>query len=60
MEDIKILLILDNMKKIMFNDKYGLTAAVLIDKISGKGTWERNPYVLAYDFELVTNCNRLI
>ena len=34
--------------------------AVLIDKISGKGTWERNPYVLAYDFELVTNCNRLI
>lgn len=52
MEDIKILLILDNMKKIMFNDKYGLTAAVLIDKISGKGTWERNPYVLAYTFEL--------
>ena len=33
--------------------------ATLIDKISGKGTWERNPYVLAYDFELVTNCNRL-
>ena len=32
--------------------------ASLIDKISG-GTWERNPYVLAYDFELVTNCNRL-
>ena len=34
--------------------------ASLIDKISGKGTWERNPYVLAYDFELVTDCNRLI
>ena len=33
--------------------------AVLIDKISGKGTWERNPYVLAYDFELVTDCHRL-
>ena len=32
---------------------------VLIDRVSGKGTWERNPYVLAYDFELVTNCNRL-
>ena len=47
------------MKKIMFNDKYGLTAAVLIDKISGNGTWERNPYVLAYDFELVTDCHRL-
>ena len=33
--------------------------AVLIDKISGNGIWERNPYVLAYDFELVTNCHRL-
>ena len=33
--------------------------ATLIDKISGKGTWERNPYVLAYDFELVTDCHRL-
>lgn len=32
----------------------------LIDKVSGKGTWERNPYVLAYDFEMVTDCNRLI
>lgn len=27
--------------------------AVLIDKISGKGTWESNPYVFVYDFELV-------
>lgn len=27
--------------------------ASLIDKISGKGTWERNPYVFVYDFELV-------
>ena len=27
--------------------------AALIDKISGKGTWERNPYVFVYDFELV-------
>lgn len=26
---------------------------VMIDKISGKGTWKRNPYVLVYDFELV-------
>lgn len=25
----------------------------LINKISGKGTWERNPYVFVYDFELV-------
>lgn len=27
--------------------------AALIDKISGKGTWERNPWVVAYSFELV-------
>ena len=27
--------------------------AYLIDKISGKGTWESNPFVWVYDFELV-------
>ena len=27
--------------------------AALIDKISVKGTWERNPYVFAYTFELL-------
>lgn len=27
--------------------------AALIDRISGKGTWERNPYVFAYEFELL-------
>lgn len=27
--------------------------AYLIDKISGKGTWESNPWVVAYSFELV-------
>ena len=27
--------------------------AFLIDKISGNGTWESNPYVFVYDFELV-------
>ena len=27
--------------------------AALIDKISGKGTWESNPYVFAYEFELI-------
>lgn len=26
--------------------------AALIDRISGKGTWESNPYVFAYDFKL--------
>lgn len=27
--------------------------AALIDKVSGKGTWEKNPWVFVYDFELV-------
>ena len=27
--------------------------AALIDKVSGKGTWESNPYVWVYKFELV-------
>lgn len=26
--------------------------SLLIDKISGKGTWKNNPYVFVYDFEL--------
>lgn len=25
----------------------------LIDKVSGKGTWERNPWVFVYEFELI-------
>ena len=25
----------------------------LIDKVSGKGTWQSNPYVFVYDFELI-------
>lgn len=29
------------------------TYAILIDRISGKGTWESNPYVFVYDFELI-------
>lgn len=27
--------------------------AALIDRISGRGTWERNPWVYAYEFELI-------
>lgn len=27
--------------------------ACLIDKVSGKGTWESNPYVYAYEFEVM-------
>ena len=29
--------------------------AALIDKISGKGTWKRNPYVFVYEFELINH-----
>ncbi len=41
------------------NSRYGgfdlpqMAYADLINNISGKGTWERNPYVFVYDFELV-------
>ena len=27
--------------------------AALIDRISGRGTWQRNPWVVAYTFELI-------
>lgn len=27
--------------------------AALIDKVSGKGTWDSNPWVFAYEFELI-------
>ena len=27
--------------------------AVLIDKVSGRGTWKSNPWVVVYEFELV-------
>ena len=27
--------------------------AALIDKVSGKGTWESNPYVFVYEFKLI-------
>lgn len=27
--------------------------AALIDKVSGKGTWESNPFVFAYEFDLI-------
>ena len=30
-----------------------LAFASLIDKVSGKGTWDSNPFVFVYDFELV-------
>lgn len=41
-----------------FNDYEGFKTpknafCALINRISGKGTWERNPYVFAYTFELI-------
>ena len=27
--------------------------AALIDKVSGKGTWDSNPYVCVYEFKLI-------
>lgn len=43
------------------DDKLGLHSfetpreafAALIDRVSGKGTWERNPWVVVYEFELL-------
>ena len=29
--------------------------SVLIDKVSGKGTWESNPWVFVYEFELLNS-----
>lgn len=34
-------------------DNHREAFAALIDRVSGKGTWERNPWVVAYEFELV-------
>ncbi len=42
----------DHERKFMFNDPREAYAA-LIDKVSGKGTWESNPYTFAYEFELI-------
>ncbi|WP_289745002.1 hypothetical protein [Paramuribaculum intestinale] len=50
--------------RIVYQDKYGREKlligmtpreayAALIDRISGKGTWESNPYVFVYEFELI-------
>lgn len=39
-------------KNNMCFDTPRLAFAAIIDRISGKGTWERNPWVFAYEFEL--------
>lgn len=38
---------------VIYKDNPKDAFAALIDKVSGKGTWESNPYVFAYTFELV-------
>ena len=32
--------------------------AALINKVSGKGTWDSNPYVFVYTFEVIPNPNK--
>lgn len=39
--------------KIWFDNSSRESYANLIDKVSDKGTWDRNPYVYVYDFKLV-------
>lgn len=40
-------------KTTIYKDTPREAFAALIDKLSGRGTWERNPWVYAYSFELV-------
>ena len=37
----------------VFAETHREAFASLIDAISGKGTWERNPLVYVYEFELI-------
>lgn len=38
---------------VIYKDNPIAAFTVLIDKVSGKGTWDKNPWVFAYEFELV-------
>lgn len=43
-------------RKKIFRQRFGtprVTYADLIDRINGKGTWNSNPYVFAYNFDLI-------
>ena len=40
-------------ENIRLGNSYREAFAALIDKVSGKGTWESNPWVFVYEFELV-------
>ena len=39
--------------RISLGNDYRNAFATLIDNVSGKGTWQSNPYVFVYDFELI-------
>ncbi|MBQ4904156.1 MULTISPECIES: hypothetical protein [Alistipes] len=40
-------------EKVFYFDNPREAFAALIDKVSGRGTWASNPWVVAYEFELV-------
>ena len=40
-------------KRTIWFDSPSAAFSVLIDRISGRGTWERNPWVFVYEFELI-------
>lgn len=44
---------LNNCKEKVYFRSLREAYAALIDKVSGKGTWESNPYVFVYDLELI-------
>ncbi len=50
---------LDTHKKRKWFDTPRKAFAALIDKVSGKGTWESNPLVYAYTFEYVNDFSKL-
>ena len=43
----------DENGKIHLSADLRMLFADLIDRISGRGTWQRNPWVYAYTFELI-------
>lgn len=40
-------------EEVFYFDNPRVAFASLIDKVSGRGTWERNPWVVVYEFETV-------
>ena len=50
-ETIKKAYMIPNYTKLFYTPKAAF--ATLIDKVSGKGTWKSNPYVIVYTFQLI-------